>query len=45
MLDKTYFEQDWHTIPQFKNWLSAGKESTKAHCKNVPRCLNYQIWE
>ena len=31
MSDKTYFQQGWHTIPQFKDWLSAGKESTKAH--------------
>ena len=32
MSDKTYFQQDWLTVPQFKDWLSAGKES-----------LNYQM--
>ena len=31
MSGKTYFQQDLLTIPQFKDWLSAGKESTKAY--------------
>ena len=34
MSDETYFQQDWLTISKFKDWLSAGKESTKAYCKS-----------
>ena len=45
MSDETYFQQDWLTIPQFKDWLSAGKESTKAYCKRCSKTMNYQIWE
>ena len=37
MSDKTYFQQDWLTIPQFKDWLSTGKESTKAYCKRCSK--------
>ena len=37
MSDETYFQQDWLTIPQFKDWLSAGKESTKAYCKRCSK--------
>ena len=33
MSDKIYFQQDWLTIPQFKDCLSAGKGITKAYCK------------
>ena len=39
MLDKTYFKQDWHTIPQFKDLLSVGKESTKADWKKCSKML------
>ena len=37
MSDETFFQQDWLTIPQFKDWLSAGKESTKAYCKRCSK--------
>ena len=33
MSDKTYYQQDWLTIPQFKVWLTEGKESTKTYCE------------
>ena len=41
MSDKTYPQQDWLTIPKFKDWLLGGKESAKAYCK---RCLKTFKW-
>ena len=37
MSDKTYYQQDWLTIPLFKEWLSAGKQSTKGYCKRCSK--------
>ena len=39
MSDKTNFNQDWLTISQFKDWLLAGKESTKAYCKRCSKAF------
>ena len=45
MSDETYFQQDWLTIPQFKDWLSAGKESTKAYCKRCSKMFELSNME
>ena len=39
MSDKTYFQRDWLTVPQFKDCLSAGKESIKAYCKRCSKAF------
>ena len=45
MSGKTYFQQDLLTIPQFKDWLSAGKESTKAYCKSCSKTFELSNME
>ena len=41
MSDKTYFQQDWLIIPQFKGWLSAGKESIKPYCERCSKKFEF----
>ena len=45
MSDETYFQQDWLTIPQFKTGCQQERKVLKLTVKDVPRRLNYQIWE